>query len=92
MKLLFVKVAQYPDSDLSKIYHGCGFKKRNRTMELINCTSNKTYVSLTHMGYWKFCNIKRHKMSTKRYLTRSFLKELKANGQLFCLVINVFCI
>ena len=83
MKSLFVKVAHYPDFDLPKIYHGCGFKKSNGIRELINHTSNETCISLTHMGYWKFCNTKRHKMSSKRYLTRSFLKELKANGKLF---------
>ena len=83
MKLLFAKVAHYPDFDLPKIYYGCCFKKSNRLRELINCTSNETCISLTHMGYWKFHNTKQHKMSSKRYLTCSFLKELKANEQLF---------
>ena len=30
-----------------------------------------------------FVTQKKHKMSSKRYLTRIFLKEIKANGQLF---------
>ena len=83
MKLLFVKVAHYPDLDLPKIYHGCGFNKSNGMRKSVNCTSNETCISPTHMYYWKVCNTKKHKMSSKRYLTHSFLKELKANGQLF---------
>ena len=83
MKLSFVKVAHYPDFDLPKIYHGCGFKKSNGIRKLINHTSNETCINPTHMAYWKFCNIKRHKISSKRYITCSFLKELRANGQLF---------
>ena len=83
MKLLFGKVAHYPDFELAKICHGCCFKKSNGIRELINCTSNETCISPNHMGYSKFHNTKQHKMSSKRYLTRSFLKELKANEQLF---------
>ena len=80
MKLLLVKVNDYPDSDIPKNYHGCGFKKSNGIRELINQTNHETCITPTHMGYWKLSNTKKHKMSSKRYLTRSFLKELKANG------------
>ena len=88
MKLLFVKVAHYPDFDLPKICHGCGFNKSNGMRKLINHTSNETCVSPTHMCYWELCNTKKHNMSSKRYLTGSFLKELKAKGQL----LNYECI
>ena len=45
MKLLFANVAQYPDFDLPKIYHGCGFKKSHGLRELIDHTSNETCIS-----------------------------------------------
>ena len=34
----------------------------------------------SHMAYWKFHDTKKHKMSNKIYLTRSFLKELTKKG------------
>ena len=83
MELLFVKVAHYPDFDLPKIYHGCGFNKSNGMRKLINRTSNEICISPTHIVIGGFVTQKKHKMSSKRYLTRSFLMELKANRQLF---------
>ena len=70
-------------SDMPKIYHGCGYKKSNGLNMIINRANNETCHSPTHMAYWKFRDTKKHKVSNKRYLTRSLWEELKENGQLF---------
>ena len=36
MKLVLVKVDHYPNFDIRKIYHGCGFKKNDGFNELID--------------------------------------------------------
>ena len=84
MKLVLVKVDHYPNFDIPKIYHGCGFKKNDGFNELIDRANGKMCSSPAHMVYWKFCNIKRHKVSNERYVTRSFLKELIEKGYLIC--------
>ena len=39
-------------------------------------------VLVTHVAYWKFHGTKKHKVSDKRHLTRSFLRELTEKGLL----------
>ena len=84
MKLVLVKVDHYPNFDIPKIYHDCGFKKNGGFNELIDRANGKMCSSPTHMVYWKFRDIKRHKVSNERYVTHSFLKELIEKEYLIC--------
>ena len=80
MKLLIVKIDHYPNFDMPKFYHSCGIRKKsNGFNELIDQANDEICSSPTHMAHWKFCD----KMSNKRYLTPSFLKELTEKGFLF---------
>ena len=80
MKLVLVKVDHYPDYDIPEIYHGRGIKKNRGSNELMDQANSEMCSRPTHMTYWKFCNTKRHKVSNKRYVIRSFLKELNRKG------------
>ena len=83
LKLVLLKIDHYPNFNLPKIYHGCGVRKKcNGFNELIDQANDERCSSLTHVAYWKFRDTKKHKVSNKRYLTRSFLKELTEKGLL----------
>ena len=82
MRLVTVKIDHYPIFYMPKVYHICGLRKSGGLNELINQTKCKTCSSPTHMAYWKFQDTKKHKTSSKRYLTYSFLKELHEKGLL----------
>ena len=53
MKLILVKIDHYPDFDIPKIYHGCGFKKNGGFNEVIDRANGEM-----HMAYWKFHDTK----------------------------------
>ena len=63
MKLVLVKVGHYPNFNLPKIYHGCGvMKKSNGFNELIDRVNDERCSSLIHVAYWKFRDLKKHKV------------------------------
>ena len=83
MKLVLVKVDNYPNFDLAKIYHGCGVtKKSNGFNDLIDRANDERCTSPTHVAYWKFRDTKKHKLSNKRYLTCGLMIELTEKGLL----------
>ena len=81
---MLVKVTHYPSPNLPKIYHGCGVRREeNGFNELIDRPNSEAYITPTHLAHWKFHKTKKHEVSNKRYLTRSFLKELREKELLY---------
>ena len=84
LKITIKKIAHYPDIGTPQIYHGCSLvRQENGLNEIIDLKNGWGCRSPTHVPYLKFCNTKRHKVSKIRYLTHSFVRELKDKGQLF---------
>ena len=68
------KIANYPDLELTKLYHGCGIRHDNG----FNILIEKDYpcLSPTHRIHWFCVNTKRFKMKNTRCITRSFCNTL----------------